>query len=99
MRLEGMYRQVDQPQRFPRQRPGREVLHARIETLVEVTGLKKQRDADAKANAALGVNWLIVGVWDEKSRYRQWSEPQARKLVIAVSDAANGVLPWIMGHW
>jgi hypothetical protein len=71
----------------------------RIETLVEVTGLKKQRDADAKANAALGVNWLIVGVWDEKSRYRQWSEPQARKLVIAVTDAANGVLPWIVGHW
>ena len=70
-----------------------------IDTLVQVAGLKPVRDADANANAALDANWLTVKDWSEKSRYQQWSEPEARKLFAAVSDAANGVLPWIKNHW
>jgi hypothetical protein len=71
----------------------------KIETLVEVAGLKGQRDADAKANAALFVTWSIVKTWDERSLYQQWTEVQARKRFAAVSDVTNGVLPWIKGHW
>ncbi len=71
----------------------------KIEALVELAGVKNQRDADAIVNAVLGANWLIVKDWDEKSRYQQWTESQARKLFSAVSDAANGALPWIKGHW
>jgi hypothetical protein len=70
-----------------------------IETLVDVSGLKSQRDADKTANVALGANWLIVKDWSERSRYQQWTELQARKLFAAVTDAANGVLPWIKVHW
>lgn len=70
-----------------------------IETLVDVARLKSQRDADASANVRLFRSWSIVKIWDEKSRYQQWTELQARKLVVAVSDAADGVLPWIKGHW
>jgi HEPN domain-containing protein len=71
----------------------------KIESLVEVAGVKNQRDADTRANVALGANWLIVKDWDEKARYQQWTEPQARKLFAAISDLANGVLPWIRGLW
>jgi len=71
----------------------------KIEVLVEVAGLGLQRKADATANPALGANWLIVKDWDERARYQLWTEPQARKLFAAVTDPANGVLPWIRGHW
>ena len=71
----------------------------KIEALVAVSGVKRQRDADMAANVALAVSWLTVQDWDEKSRYLMWTEPQARNLVAAVSHPANRVLPWIMGHW
>lgn len=42
-----------------------------IETLVEVAGLKLDRQADTMSNAALGAYWLIAKDWDEKARYQQ----------------------------
>lgn len=71
----------------------------KIEALVEVAGLELQRKVDATANPVLGANWLIVKDWDEKARYQQWTEPQARKLFAAITDSTSGVLPWIIGHW
>lgn len=71
----------------------------KIETLVEVARLDLQRRQDVDSNPALGTNWQIVKDWDEKARYQQWSEPQARNLVSAVTDSTNGVLPWIRVRW
>ena len=67
----------------------------KIEALVEVAGLVLQRNSDALANRTLAANWLIVKDWDEKARYRQWTEPQAREIFAAVIATTNGVLPWI----
>lgn len=71
----------------------------KIEVLVEVAGLEPQRKIDAIANPALAAPWLVVKDWDEKARYQLWTEPHARKLFAAVTDAANGALSWIRGHW
>lgn len=71
----------------------------KIETLVEVARLDLRRRQDVDSNPALGTNWQIVKDWDEKARYQRWSEPQARKLVSAVTDSTNGVLSWIRVHW
>jgi hypothetical protein len=71
----------------------------KIETLVEVARLDLQRRRDVASNPSLGTNWQIVKDWDEMARYQQWSEPQARNLVSAVTDSTNGVLSWIMVHW
>jgi len=71
----------------------------KLEVLVKLAGLKLQLDADASSNSTLGANWLAVKDWDEKARYEQWAEPDARTLVSAVADANNGVLPWITGRW
>ena len=70
-----------------------------IESLVSHAGLAFQRNTDVSTNADLGRHWQIVKDWDEKSRYQRWTEPQARTLVSAVTDATNGVLPWIRVHW
>jgi hypothetical protein len=71
----------------------------RIETLLTLTGLETQRTADVAANAGLGSSWLIVKDWTELARYQQWTELEARKLHHAVTDAQEGVLPWIKVHW
>lgn len=70
-----------------------------IELLVTLCGLEAQRQAEAVANPSFGRHWLIVKDWDEKGRYQQWSEPQARRMVEAVTDTTNGVLPWIKVRW
>lgn len=71
----------------------------RIEALLLLAGLKKQRDADSIANPVLRANWIIVKDWEENARYQQWTEPQARELCQAVMDSTTGVLPWIRVHW
>jgi hypothetical protein len=71
----------------------------KIETLVTLCGLDSERISEAGANPIFGANWLILKDWDEKSRYRQWTESQSRRMVEAVADASNGVLPWIRARW
>lgn len=70
-----------------------------IEALVGVAGLKQRRDEDVESNPALAANWLIIKDWNERVRYQARSESQARKLFAAITDATDGVLPWIKGHW
>jgi hypothetical protein len=69
--------------------------------LLDLAGLKLQLQLDTTpaANPALGINWQLVKDWSERARYQQWKEAQARRLYQAVTDPANGVLPWIKGHW
>lgn len=71
----------------------------RIETLVDAAGLTSQRDADIDNTPSLATNWLVVKDWDEKSRYSLWTEPEARQLVLAVTDSTDGVLSWIKVRW
>jgi len=70
-----------------------------IEKLVSLAGLRAQRDADVAANTVLDDNWLIVKEWRESVRYQTTTQLKAEKLFQAVSDIANGVLPWIRNHW
>jgi HEPN domain-containing protein len=70
-----------------------------IEELVKLAGLNAQRDADASSNPALLLNWQIVKDWSEIVRYQRKTKLEAEKLYQAVTDTANGVLPWIRIHW
>ena len=84
---------------FPDKEFAQKCFTHKIDTLVELAGLAALRKADLTANPALAGNWLIVKDWDEKSRYQLWTESEARGLFAAVTDSANGVLPWITGRW
>ena len=70
-----------------------------IGTLVRLAGLDVVRDADTAANTALGVNWGLSRAGTKGMRYQFKAEPEARRLYQAVTEAANGVLPWIRNHW
>jgi HEPN domain-containing protein len=70
-----------------------------LEELVKLAGLNAQRDADASSNSALLLNWQIVKDWSEIVRYQRKTKLEAETLYQAVTDTANGVLPWIRNHW
>lgn len=84
---------------FPDKELAQRCFTHKIEVLVEAAGLVLQRKTDVAVNPTMGANWLLVKDWDEKARYQPWTEPQARKLFVAVTDTTNGVLPWIKGNW
>jgi hypothetical protein len=69
--------------------------------LVDLAGLKLQLKLDTTpaANPQLGLNWQEVKDWNERARYEQQSEQQARGLYEAITDPMNGVLAWIKARW
>ena len=70
-----------------------------ILALVRLAGLEAARSADAAANPALALNWNIVKDWSERSRYERHAPAKAQKMIDAVTDSVNGVLPWIKARW
>ena len=70
-----------------------------MDVLVDVAELGAQRKTDMTGNPIFAKNWQIVKDWDEESRYKLWTELEARELFLAVTDATNGVLPWIRLRW
>ena len=70
-----------------------------LDVLFKQADLSIQRDAFAAQNLAFANNWLTVKDWTEASRYQATTQQRAEKLVAAINDNNNGVLPWIKQHW
>jgi hypothetical protein len=58
-----------------------------------------ERDKAAGTNITLGQHWLIAKDWSESSRYRMSTQLQAEKLLHALTDNTDGVLPWVKNFW
>jgi len=67
--------------------------------LVGVAGIRVELLADTEKDAAFSGYWGVVSQWNEESRYKQWSEPEAVELVQAVSDSDHGVMRWLRTLW
>lgn len=84
---------------FPDKQLAQECFTHSMEQLLKLAGLKDQRDADAAANPDLKANWGTVKDWSVESRYERITVAKAELLLKAVTDAKNGVLPWIKARW
>ncbi len=70
-----------------------------VKELASLAGLDAQLKTDTTANPPLKANWEIVTSWNEKSRYEQQTQAKAEELYNAITDAANGVMPWVRFRW
>ncbi len=70
-----------------------------FDKLLRLTRLIDARKAAAVANPLLEVNWTIADAWDEQKRYHRIDKAEADQLYLAISDPANGVLPWLKTFW
>ena len=77
----------------------REIYVHNIETLLKSAGLKRAFDKDVKNDGKLEVNRVVVTRWNERSRYEEHTETEARNLDDAVTDRKHGVLQWISQRW
>jgi HEPN domain-containing protein len=70
-----------------------------IQELVKQADLMAERDHAMSANPVLGQTWQVAKDWSELGRYRLFTQLQAERLFLALTDNANGVLPWVKNHW
>lgn len=68
--------------------------------LLEVSGVKVEFEEATRGNEALRVNWSVIKDWSETSRYAlDVTEQSAQDMLVAVSDEATGMLPWLKKQW
>lgn len=72
----------------------------RLEQLLNISGVKEALEEQAAADPQFQMNWYSVRDWNETSRYEHaTAEAKARDMLIAVTDAASGVLTWLKTQW
>lgn len=67
--------------------------------LLRVANLTDDLAQAIEAKPGIEANWDMVTGWSEQSRYRLWSQAEAREMMDAVAKRKDGVLPWIAQHW
>ncbi len=70
-----------------------------IPKLIRLARLESAYAAAVAANPAIEANLNVVKDWSESSRYERHSPADAQKLYDAITETANGVLPWIKANW
>ena len=72
----------------------------RLDQLLNISGIKEALEEQAAADPQFQMNWYSVRDWSEASRYEHaTAEAKARDMLIAVTDAASGVLTWLKTQW
>ena len=68
--------------------------------LLRAANLEDDFDDAISKNQAFGIAWKEVKDWSESSRYDPTTPTtKAANLIAAITDPANGVLPWLVQRW
>jgi HEPN domain-containing protein len=84
---------------FPPQNAGALYTH-NFESLVTLTGLKPDLDAEMKRVTDFRKNWVVVRGWNPFARYEtRIDDKRANDLYVAITAEPNGVLSWLKKYW
>lgn len=84
---------------FPDKRLANECYVHDLAKLAIVAGLKEQLGEEEERNGVFAKNWSVVKQWSEDARYEPTIESdQVLKFFAAVTDPANGVIPWLLKY-
>jgi hypothetical protein len=70
-----------------------------LDALANLSNLDGSIQAAGQVDPAFAVNWNVVKVWRETSRYETRTQTQAQEMFHAVTNRNHGVLPWLKRHW
>ena len=72
----------------------------KLEPLLNLSGIKFEKEKQASSDAAFAVNWNTVNRWSEDERYKLGTtEATALDMYEAVTNVTSGVLPWLRTQW
>ena len=84
---------------FPNLDLARKSYSHRLTDLAKAGGVDQEIEQEIKSNSAFSECWLTVVSWVSESRYSTHTREDAIALLASVTDANNGVLPWIKKRW
>lgn len=67
--------------------------------LVRLANLSGALASQENADPAFALNWTITKDWNERSRYSEWSEAEAKDLLKAITQPKHGVFRWVKQYW
>lgn len=67
--------------------------------LVQHAGLDRSLELESRQDPRFAIFWESVKSWREDSRYREWSQDDAKAIVEAIADERSGIFRWIRTHW
>jgi HEPN domain-containing protein len=70
-----------------------------LPALVKVAGLDDAHRERIGQDSNFQLNWEVVRLWSEQSRYRRHGQEIAEALLAAVGERRHGVITWIKLHW
>ena len=66
-----------------------------LSSLLGLSGLKDELEAEMETNAELRKNWTIATEWSEHARYEIWTPDRAAAMLEAVGGE-EGLLQWLL---
>jgi HEPN domain-containing protein len=83
----------------PKPNTVRDMYTHNLSDLVREAGLTKSLADRIQSCDIFLDHWTTARQWSEQSRYERWSEDEALKIIVAITDRRHGVLRWLRGHW
>jgi len=70
-----------------------------LKKLIGLAGLTQDLRQRETASAQFSANWALVTEWTPETRYEAVEAVTAQFMIVAITDASEGVLPWITTVW
>jgi AbiV family abortive infection protein len=71
-----------------------------LEQLAETAGIQAKLDFETTRSTVFARNWNIVRLWQVESRYMPTIDSKtANEMYAGVTEATDGVLPWLRTLW
>ena len=81
---------------FPDKKLANDSYTHNLTNLLNTAGLKEKLAAQENQNEGFKLNWAVVKMWSEESRYECVIKKQAaQNLFNALTDNESGILPWL----
>lgn len=71
----------------------------KLDSLLNLSGLRPAFDIDVKADPQMATYWAIASNWSEESRYAFWDPFAAASLIEAIHEPNHGIFAWVKKHW
>ncbi len=94
-----MHREDDGAETIPERRTITDTYSHDFRRLVSAAGLIEVLAGRQRENREFAENWAVVMAWAPEIRYDTVQIDAAERLVEAVGDPDDGVLPWISFFW
>ena len=70
-----------------------------LKKLIKIAGLQTNLETQILSDASFASNWATIKDWGPESRYRTFTDNEARDFIESITHNNTGILKWIKQYW